>query len=325
MANTETNNSIVLPKDEKQSIHDINLQQIENMVYIIRNKQVMLDSDLALLYKVETKMLNRAVKRNLKRFPDDFCFQLTQEEYDVLWYQIGTAKSTDVKKTDNRGGRRTLPYVFTEQGISMLASVLHSEVAISVSIGIMRTFVEMRRFISRNEVLFERISNIELKQLEYQKQTDEKFEQIYEYLSEHEEAEQKIFFEGQIYDAFSLIIKLIQKADYGIVLIDNYVDISTLNILSKKKKNVKAKIYTLKKSKLSEKDIKNFNAQYPFLEVKYTEKFHDRFLIMDDKSAYHIGASVKDAGKKCFGINQIQDDSIIQDILHRLETQTEDI
>ena len=123
MANTETNNSIVLPKDEKQSIHDINLQQIENMVYIIRNKQVMLDSDLALLYKVETKMLNRAVKRNLKRFPDDFCFQLTQEEYDVLWYQIGTAKSTDIKKTDNRGGRRTLPYVFTEQGISMLASL----------------------------------------------------------------------------------------------------------------------------------------------------------------------------------------------------------
>lgn len=199
--------------------------------------------------------------------------------------QIGTSKILDAERTDGRGGRRTLPYVFTEQGISMLASVLHSEVAVNVSIGIMRAFVEMRRFIANNALLFERISNVELKQLEYQKQTDEKLEQIFEYISEHEEASQKVFFDGQIYDAFSLIVSLIQKA---------------------------------------ETDAENFNAQYPTLEVKYTKVFHDRFLILDRETAYHVGASLKDAGKKCFGINLIQDAGIIRDILQRLELETEE-
>ena len=149
---------------------------IENLIYVIRNKQVMVDSDLAMLYQVETKALNRAVKRNIKRFPEDFCFQLTTEEAESLRCQSGTSKIQEPEKKDGRGGRRTLPYVFTEQGISMLASVLHSEVAINVSIGIMRAFVEMRRFITNNTLLFERISNVELKQLEYQKKTDEKLE-----------------------------------------------------------------------------------------------------------------------------------------------------
>ena len=207
---------------------------IENLIYVVRNKQVMVDSDLATLYQVETKALNRAVKRNIKRFPEDFCFQLTTEEAESLKCQSGTSKIQEPEKKDGRGGRRTLPYVFTEQGISMLASVLHSEVAINVSIGIMCAFVEMRRFI----VLFERISNVELKQLEYQKKTDEKLEQIFEYISDHEESNQKIFFDGQIYDAFSLLIGLILKAETEIVLVDGYVDVGTLNILSKKKENV---------------------------------------------------------------------------------------
>lgn len=144
------------------------------MIYVVRNQQVMIDSDLAMLYQVETKALNRAVKRNIRRFPEDFCFQLAKEEYEGLKCQIGTSKIVETEKTDGRGGRRTLPYVFTEQGISMLASVLHSEVAVNVSIGIMRAFVEMRRFMANNALLFERISNVELKQLEYQKQTDAK-------------------------------------------------------------------------------------------------------------------------------------------------------
>ena len=173
----------------------------------------MIDSDLAMLYQVETKALNRAVKRNINRFPEDFCFQLTKEEDIILKCQIGTSKILDAERTDGRGGRRTLPYVFTEQGISMLASVLHSVVAVNVSIGIMRAFVEMRRFIANNALLFERISNVELKQLEYQKQTDEKLEQVFEYISEHEEASQKVFFDGQIYDALSLIVSLIQKIE----------------------------------------------------------------------------------------------------------------
>lgn len=325
MADNENTNFItVIPLDEQVTNKDIELQHIEKLIYVIRNKQVMIDSDLALLYQVETKALNRAVKRNIKRFPEDFCFQLTVEEYENLKCQIGASKIIDQEKSDGRGGRRTLPYVFTEQGISMLTSVLHSDVAINVSIGIMRAFVEMRRFIAKNELLFERISTVELKQLEYQKRTDEKLEQIFEYISEHEESTQKVFFDGQIYDAFSLIVNLIQKADLEIVLIDNYVDVNTLNLLSKKKENVAVTIYTLKRTRLSSKDVANFNAQYPSAEVKYTRMFHDRFLIIDNTLAYHIGASIKDAGKKCFGINLIQDSGIIEDILQRLEIETEE-
>lgn len=234
-------------------------------------------------------------------------------------FQIGTSSLED----NNYGGRRYLPYVYTEQGISMLASVLRSEVAINVSIGIMRAFVEMRRFIANNALLFDRISNIELKQLEYQKQTDEKLEQVFNYISGHEETSQKIFFEGQIYDAFSLLVSLIQKAEKEIVLIDGYIDIGTLNLLSKKGNAVAVTVYTQKRTKLTKTDIENFNAQYPALEVRYTKAFHDRFLILDRRTAYHVGASLKDAGKKCFGINLIRDEGIIKDIIQRLELETE--
>ena len=206
----------------------------------------------------------------------------------------------------------------------MLASVLHSEVAIKVSIGIMRAFVEMRRFIANNALLFERISNVELKQLEYQKQTDEKLDQIFEYISDHEESNQKVFFDGQIFDAFSLIVSLIQKAEKEIVLIDGYVDIGTLNLLTKKNENVTVVMYTLKRTKLSQEDVNNFNSQYPLLEVRYTKVYHDRFLILDKKNVYHIGASLKDAGKKCFGISLIEDAGIVRDILQRLEIETEE-
>ncbi len=297
---------------------------ISNYIYTIRNRQVMLDSDLAMLYQVETKALNRAVKRNVQRFPEDFCFQLTEEEAEILRCQSGTSKFQGIEKKDGRGGRRTLPYVFTEQGISMLASVLHSEVAINVSIGIMRAFVEMRRFIANNALLFERVSNMELKQLKYQKKTDEKLERIYEYIFEHEEAKQKIFFDGQIYDAFSLLVSLIQKAEKEIVLVDGYVNIETLNILAKKQDHVTVKIYTLQNTKLSRGDVDRFNMQYPEVKIEYTKAFHDRFLILDKMKAYHVGASLKDAGKKCFGITLIEDAGIIKDILQRLELEAED-
>lgn len=280
---------------------EITRPSIEKMIYVIRDKQVMLDSDLAILYQVETGALNRAVKRNISRFPEDFRFQLTKEEYQNLRCQTGI--SSFAQDENNYGGRRTLPYVFTEQGISMLASVLHSEVAIKVSIGIMRTFVEMRRFIANNALLFERISNVELKQLEYQKQTDEKLDQIF--------------------DAFSLIVSLIQKAEKEIVLIDGYVDIGTLNLLTKKNENVTVVMYTLKRTKLSQEDVNNFNSQYPLLEVRYTKVFHDRFLILDKKNVYHIGASLKDAGKSVLEF-LIEDAGIVRDILQRLEIETEE-
>lgn len=296
----------------------IKTSDIKNLIYVVRNQQVMIDSDLAMLYQVETKVFNQAVKRNIMRFPDSFRFQLNKDEFESLRSQFVTSKE-DTKK----GGRRYLPYVFTEQGIAMLSAVLRSNSAIQISIHIMNAFVEMRRFIVNNALLFERISNVELKQLEYQKSTNEKLEQIFKYISEHEESNQKIFFDGQIYDAFSLIVSLIQKADKDITLIDGYVDVGTLNLLSKKKENVAVTVYTFKRTKLTKTDAENFNAQYPTLEVKYTNVFHDRFLVLDRTIAYHIGASLKDAGKKCFGINLIHDAEIIEDILRRLELDTE--
>ena len=292
---------------------------IKSLIYVVRNRQVMIDSDLAMLYQVETKVFNQAVKRNIARFPDNFRFQLNKDEFESLRSQFVTSK-----KDTNKGGRRYLPYVFTEQGIAMLSAVLRSDTAIQISINIMNAFVEMRRFISSNALLFERISTVELRQLEYQKQTDKKLEQIFGYISEHEESSQKIFFDGQIYDAFSLIVNLIQKADKDITLIDGYVDIGTLNLLSKKKSDVVVTIYTQKQTKLTKTDIKNFNAQYPALKIKYTKAFHDRFLILDQRIAYHVGASLKDAGKRCFGINLIQDGGVVRDILQRLELETEE-
>ena len=206
----------------------------------------------------------------------------------------------------------------------MLSAVLRSEIAIQVSIRIMETFVEMRRYMANNTLILERLNEVELKQLEYQKRTDERFEQVFDYITEHEESTQKIFFGGQIYDAFSLLVDLVSDANKSIVLVDNYVDIGTLNILAKKKKDVSVCIYTVKRTKLTKKDVDNFNMQYPHLEVKYTGVFHDRFLILDNNKAYHIGASLKDAGKKCFAISLFEDGAIIKDILQRLELEVEE-
>ena len=281
----------------------------------------MIDSDLALLYNVETKRLNESVKRNAKRFPESFCFQLTEDEYADLRSQIATSNT---ENTSSKGGRRYLPYVFTEQGIAMLSAVLRSDEAIRVSVNIMNAFVKMRRFLAENAFMFDKLNSLELKQLEYQKESNEKFDQIFAYISEHEEVGQKIFFEGQIYDAFSLLVSLVGKAEKSIVLIDNYVDVVTLNILAKKKDGVDVTIYTVRRTRLASQDIVNFNSQYPTLTVNYTGVFHDRFLIIDEETAYHIGASIKDAGKKCFGISRIEDVGIISDILRRLEIETEE-
>ncbi len=290
----------------------VNNVDIRNLVYVIRGQQVMLDSDLASLYQVETKVFNQAVSRNIERFPANFRFQLTKEEFDRLRSQIVTSNS--------RGGRRHLPYAFTEQGIAMLSGVLHSGIAVQMSISIMNTFVEMRRFVSNNALLFERVSSIELKQLEYQKSTEDKFVKVFQYIDDHSESEQKIFFDGQIYDAFSFLISLIQKAKKEIILIDGYVDISTLDLLAKKGSGVNVKCYTYASTRLSNRDISQFNAQYASLTVKTTQMFHDRFLIIDGMTAYHIGASLKDAGKKCFGISLLTDPDIVNELIKKLQT-----
>lgn len=295
----------------------LSTEKIQQLVYVIRNQQVMLDSDLAMLYQVETGALNRAVKRNKYRFPDDFCFQLTIEELTSLRCQIGISKKEDSGNTSH-GGRRYTPYVFTEQGIAMLASVLRSEIAAKVNVEIMRTFVTMRRFIANNTMLFTYIAELEMKQEKYINESDKKFKQVFDYIAAHTESEQKIFYESQIFDAFSFFINLVSKATTSIILIDGYVDIDTLNIFTKKKTGVTVDIYTLPKSKLSKNDINNFNKQYPRLTVCYNTHFHDRFMIIDNIDVYHIGASLKDAGKKCFAVTKLNDPSIAQDIKQRL-------
>ena len=282
----------------------INTEEIKNLIYTIRGKQVMLDSDVAMLYQYETKNVNKAMKRNIERFPEDFCFQLTKQELDKMWFQFGT---TSENKNFKYRSDKYLPYVYTEQGISMLAGILKSDIAIQVSISIIRAFIEMRKFISSNSQIFERLTNVEYKLQEH----DKKFDEIFNQLQYEENIKQKIFFEGQIYDAYSLIVDIIKKAKNKIIIIDNYIDDSILKMLVKKNKNVEVIVLTSNKSNISNLDVQKFNKEYPVLKIARTNKFHDRFIIIDNKELYHCGASIKDLGKKCFGINKIDDIEII--------------
>lgn len=297
----------------------VNHSDIGHLIHIIRGQQVMLDYELAPLYGYEVKRLNQQANRNLARFPEDFMFRLTKEEIDSLKLQNVTSPNSRFY-VGQKGGSRKPPYAYTEQGIYMLATVLKGKVAEQQSVSIMRAFREMRHFIASNALLFERISAVELRQLEYQKNSDEKFDKVFRYIEDHAEAEQKIFFDGQIYDAFNLITSLIRKAQKNIVLIDGYVDVNTLNILSKKNAGVNVKIYTYPSAKLTDKDIATFNAQYPNLIVKKTSIFHDRFIVLDQAVVYHIGASLKDAGSKCFAVSLMEDPEIATNLLDRLKS-----
>ena len=282
-------------------------EDIQNLIYTVRGKQVMLDSDVANLYHYETKKINQAVKRNIERFPEGFCFQLTESELENLRSQFVTSSLG----TGNYGGRRYLPYVFTEQGIAMLAPLLKNKIAVQVSINIMNAFVIMRHFLKENGQVFERLTSVEYRLIEH----DKKFDIVFDKLQEKQIENQRIFFNGQIYDAYSLIIDIIKKANNKITIIDNYVDDSILEMLSKKKDNVEVVILTSNKSNIKNIDIQKFNKQYPTLKVAKTDKFHDRFIILDEKEMYHLGASIKDLGKKCFGINKIENDDIIETLL----------
>ena len=309
---------------EKEDIIDYNNEDIRNLIYTIRGKQVILDSDVARLYHCETKYINRVVKRNIERFPEEFCFQLSIEEFQNLRCQFVTSSF----EQQNYGGRRYLPYVFTEQGIAMISVLIKSDIAIKVSVNIMKAFIEMRKFLMLNGNVFERLTNIEYKMLEY----DKKFDLIFDELQKDKEIEfkQKIFFDGQIYDAYSLVINIIKKAKEKILIIDNYIDDSILQMLVKKNKDVKVTILTSEKSNISKLDIEKFNKEYPRLEiaksnkfnkeysvlkVAKTNKFHDRFIVIDNKEIYHVGASLKDLGKKCFAISRIEDTEYIYKLL----------
>ena len=284
------------------------LENIENLILNIRGKQVMLDRDLARLYGVETRVLNQAVKRNIKRFPEDFMFRLTKNEVTNLKSQI---VMSSLEFADNEvvsiehGGNRHLSFAFTESGIAMLSSVLKSEIAINVNIQIMRAFIAMRNTLLNNNQLFNRLEIIESNQLnliEWKNRAEGKFDEIFNSISKYELPKQNIFFDGQLFDAHILMSKLIESAERRIVLIDNYIDESVLVLLSKRKTNVSAKIYTLQVSRTFRQDIQSYNSQYPPIDVVQYTKAHDRFLIIDDK-VYHVGASIKDLGKKLCAIS----------------------
>ncbi|MBO7429913.1 MAG: ORF6N domain-containing protein [Spirochaetia bacterium] len=285
----------------------IKIENIENKILVIRGQQVMLDRDLAMLYGVETGRLNEAVKRNKERFPKQFCFQLTKEESN-LKSQIAIS---------SWGGSRSNPYAFTEQGVAMLSAVLRSKIAIQVSIDIMNAFVHMRHYLHQNADIINRVNTIEnkvdTKLLEY----DKNFSKIFNVIDTlPAPIKQDIFSQGQIFDAYSFFQGLIQSAKKEIILIDNYIDLTVLGQLTKKQPGVDVTVYTKPDTPISELDFKKFNKQYPTLTINHTTTMHDRFLILDNIEIYHIGASLKDLGKKCFAFTKMDDSKrMIQTVL----------
>lgn len=287
---------------------------IQDKIYTIRGVQVMLDEDLAVLYGVETKVFNQAVKRNIERFPEKFRFQLTQDEYDNWKSQFATSnfknslRSQIVTLENGRGKhKKYLPYVFAEQGVSMLSAVLRSQTAIEVSIQIIDTFVSMRKFISSNADMFQRFERVEQRLTLH----DEKFNKIFDAIEEKGTPQkQHIFYDGQIFDAYLFVSDVIKSAKKSIKLIDNYVDESTLVLFTKRDVNVAIKIYTKTISKQLQLDLQKHNAQYPKIDIEKFDLSHDRFLIVDEKEVYHFGASLKDLGKKWFAVSKMDIDTL---------------
>lgn len=280
--------------------------EIQNCIFTIRSRQVMIDSDLARLYNVETKVLNQAVKRNLKRFPNSFKFKLTNAERNEL--------VTKCDRFEKLKHSSVLPYAFTEQGVAMLSAVLNSDVAIRVSIQIMNAFVELRKLKSESLQIIPRIESIERNQIEI----NHKFDKIFKALEgKRKPADHGIFFEGQVFDAYTLLCEIIRSAKKSIIIVDNYVDESVLTLLTKRNKKVEAKIFTKRISKALTLDIVKHNAQYAPIEIQLINDVHDRFIVIDEIELYHVGASLKDAGKKWFAFSKLN--TLKDDLLKRLK------
>lgn len=286
---------------------------IESKILSLRGKQVMIDRDLAELYGVETKRLNEQVKRNIERFPAEFCFQLTATEKAELVANCDRFNPFKHSTTE--------PYAFTEHGVTMLAAVLKSETAVKASIQIVKAFVAMRHFLASNAQIFERLDFIERRKISgelHQKEADRLIDELFTLMDKYKiDEKQGIFFQGQIFDAYAKIESFIAQAKSEIVLIDGYVDLSVLERLAKKKNGVNVTIYIDPKTKLTSQDVQKFNAQYPTMTVKHTTKMHDHFLIIDNAVLYHVGASLKDLGKKCFAF-EILDSSLISAVFQNL-------
>ena len=276
--------------------------KIENMIYEIRGKNVMLDSDLAMLFGYETKQLNRQVLRNINRFPENYCFQITDTEYISLRCQNGTLKN-------GRGEhRKYLPYVFTEYGITMLAGILKSELAIKMSLRIVDIFITMKNYINTSLIEQKYFNELTIKNTEDIKLLQESFDKL-----NTKESNNHIFYEGQIYDAYSLLIDILSKVKKEIIIIDNYAGKKLFDII--KNIDVKVKIYTENIDNISKE---KYEKQYNNLEIINTNIFHDRFIIIDNKVLYHSGASFKDLGKKCFAITKMEDNNILKELLNKI-------
>ncbi|HCB63526.1 MAG: DNA-binding protein [Bacteroidetes bacterium GWF2_43_63] len=272
----------------------IQINEIENRIFSIRGEQTMIDRDLAELYQISTKVLNQSVKRNLNRFPPQWRFQLT--DYELTELVTNCDRLSILKHSASN------PYAFTEQGVAMLATVLRSEIAAQVSILIISAFVEMRKFLISNKTILSRVSVLEQKQSE----TDLKIEKVFSAMeSGSVTPKQGIFFEGQIFDAWAFVSDLIQSAEKSIELWDHYVDASVLMLLSKRRHDTIARIYLKKVSAALQTDIDKYNSQYPPVEINISSSAHDRFLLIDNKRLYHIGASLKDLGKRCFAFSML--------------------
>ena len=282
-----------LNRDNTQFQNDLPLD-IASLIQIVRGRPVMIDRDLAMLYGVETKRLNEQVKRNIERFPEDFMFQLDTHEFDNWKSQIATSNSVTM-------GLRKRPFAFTENGVAMLSSVLYSQTAINVNIKIMRTFTGMRHFLTANAQIFQRLNIIEHHQIA----TDQRVDEIFRRMDAGQKPQQGIFFDGQIFDAYQFVCDLIRSAKEKIVLFDNYIDDTVLTQLDKRMASVSATVFTHNISRQIALDVEKHNRQYPSIEVKVFDKFHDRFLCIDD-TVYHIGASLKDLGKKWFAFSKME-------------------
>jgi hypothetical protein len=281
-------------------------REIEKRIFVIRGEQIILDEDLAAFYDIAVKRLNEQTKRNQDRFPEDFCFQLTNEEYEVLRSQNATLK------IGSGTHRKYLPYVFTEEGVAAVSAVIKNQKAAEISVLIMRAFVQMRKFLLQNAPLYQRLDRIELKQIS----ADQKFEQIFTALEKDIKPQQGIFFEGQLFDAYSFAADLIKSAKKSLILIDNYVDETTLMLLTKRKIKVAATIYTKKISKQLALDLEKHNSQYSEIKVFAQTQSHDRFLIIDNIQVYHFGASLKDLGHKCFAFSRM--DFVLKDLQKKI-------
>jgi len=280
----------------------INDYNINDKIFTIRGIAVMLDKDLAELYGVKPIRLREQVKRNIKRFPEDFMFQLDDNEIDLMVSQNA------IPSRQHLGGSK--PYVFTEQGVSMLSAVLKTDFAVDMSIKIIRAFVNMKTLLSQNANIFQKIEQVEKNHISYEIKTDEKIEQLFKALEVKPKIpNQKIFYDGEVFDAYVFVADIIKSAKSSIVLIDNFVDETVLMLLSKRASTCKATIYTKTISKQLQLDLKKHNEQYLHVKIKKFNASHDRFLIIDEKEVYHIGASLKDLGKKWFGFSKMDSES----------------